>query len=67
MAAPTQVFPPWLTQLVTTITDSDGTPLTTETSVAYLPLTYFGPSVSTLLSDCGAQLGVVSVSWRGMH
>ncbi|KAJ6577967.1 hypothetical protein B0H19DRAFT_1253270 [Mycena capillaripes] len=39
MAAPTQELPSWLS--FTTIT----LPQTTETSVVYLPLTYYGPSI----------------------
>ncbi|KAF8872577.1 hypothetical protein BD779DRAFT_1572256 [Infundibulicybe gibba] len=45
MAAPSQEFPPWLTNIVTTITDPNGVPLTTSASVMFLPLTYYGPSI----------------------
>ncbi|KAJ7505609.1 hypothetical protein B0H11DRAFT_2220254 [Mycena galericulata] len=39
MAAPTQALPPWLSYTTITL------PQTTETSVVFLPLTYFGPSI----------------------
>ncbi|KAJ7471000.1 hypothetical protein FB451DRAFT_324472 [Mycena latifolia] len=39
MAAPTQALPPWLSFTTVTL------PQTTETSLVYLPLTYFGPSI----------------------
>ncbi|KAJ7149813.1 hypothetical protein C8R43DRAFT_500155 [Mycena crocata] len=39
MAAPTQALPPWLS--FTTITE----PQTTQTTLLYLPLTYYGPSI----------------------
>lgn len=45
MAAPSQQYPPWLTPFPTVVTDSAGT-TTTSTTVLYLPLTYYGPSVS---------------------
>ncbi|KAL0576085.1 hypothetical protein V5O48_005884 [Marasmius crinis-equi] len=45
MAEPSQVFPPWLTQQVITLTDAAGEPTETQTSVLYLPLTYYGPSI----------------------
>ncbi|KAJ7149811.1 hypothetical protein C8R43DRAFT_1006677, partial [Mycena crocata] len=37
--APTQALPPWLS--FTTITE----PQTTQTTLLYLPLTYYGPSI----------------------
>lgn len=46
MAAPTQELPPWLSFVTTTITDAGGNPLATSTTLQYLPLTYYGPSVS---------------------
>ncbi|PBK89015.1 hypothetical protein ARMGADRAFT_1167792 [Armillaria gallica] len=45
MAGNTQAFPPWLTEVVSTVTDDSGIPLATVTSVMYLPLTYYGPSI----------------------
>ncbi|KAF7311974.1 hypothetical protein MIND_00209100 [Mycena indigotica] len=39
MAAPTQELPPWLSYTTITL------PQTTETSVVFLPLTYYGPSI----------------------
>ncbi|KAH0585609.1 hypothetical protein J132_06789 [Termitomyces sp. J132] len=45
MAAPTQVFPPWLTAVPTTLFDGNGAPTATETTVLFLPLTYYGPSI----------------------
>ncbi|KAG6810088.1 hypothetical protein H0H92_013362 [Tricholoma furcatifolium] len=45
MAAPTQVYPPWLTAVPTVIVDSNGVPIATETTVLFLPLTYYGPSI----------------------
>ncbi|KAK7017371.1 hypothetical protein R3P38DRAFT_3561402 [Favolaschia claudopus] len=39
MAAPTQELPPWLSYTTITL------PETTMTSVVYLPLTYYGPSI----------------------
>jgi hypothetical protein len=47
MAQPTQELPPWLSFETTTRTNANGAPLTTETTLVYLPLTYFGPSVSS--------------------
>ncbi|TFK73241.1 hypothetical protein BDN72DRAFT_894082 [Pluteus cervinus] len=44
MAAPTQEFPPWLTPVVSVVTDEAGA-LSTSTSIMFLPLTYFGPSI----------------------
>jgi len=46
MAAPTQILPDWLSYSATIITGAGGLPLTTSTAVIYLPLTYYGPSVS---------------------
>lgn len=43
MAAPTPVYPSWLTPVPIT-TEVDGVSVV-ETSIKYLPLTYFGPSV----------------------
>ena len=48
MTQPTQVFPPWLTPSVSVVTNAVGTPVATDTSIVFLPLTYFGPSVSVL-------------------
>ncbi|KAK0444251.1 uncharacterized protein EV420DRAFT_1009285 [Desarmillaria tabescens] len=45
MADTTQAFPPWLTEVVSTVTDDSGIPLATVTSIMYLPLTYYGPSI----------------------
>jgi hypothetical protein len=45
MTQPTQVFPPWLTPSVSTVTNAAGTPVATDTTIVFLPLTYFGPSV----------------------
>ncbi|KAJ7602651.1 hypothetical protein DFH06DRAFT_1397238 [Mycena polygramma] len=39
MTAPTQALPAWLSYTTITL------PQTTETSVVYLPLTYYGPSI----------------------
>ncbi|KAF5379658.1 hypothetical protein D9615_005772 [Tricholomella constricta] len=44
MAAPTQEYPPWLTPVPTVVFDGNGA-LTTSTTVLYLPLTYYGPSI----------------------
>lgn len=44
MAAPTQAYPPWLTPVPSVVTDAAGEP-TTSTSIEYLPLTYYGPSI----------------------
>ena len=46
MTQPSQVFPPWLTPSVSTVTNAAGVPVATETTIVYVPLTYFGPSVS---------------------
>ena len=54
MTQPTQVFPPWLTPSVSAVTNAAGVPVATETTIVYLPLTYFGPSVSGKL-----KIGVV--------
>ncbi len=54
MSAPTQELPSWLTLLTTTITDSSGVPLTTSTTLVFLPLTYYGPSVGSLHSNLTA-------------
>ncbi|GJJ08731.1 hypothetical protein Clacol_002950 [Clathrus columnatus] len=43
MAAPTQVFPPWLTPVPVT-TEVNGIQ-EVETSIEFIPLTYFGPSI----------------------
>ena len=48
MAAPTQELPPWLSYSTETFTDAAGIPVATS-SLVYLPLTYYGPSVSTSL------------------
>ncbi|TFK34602.1 hypothetical protein BDQ12DRAFT_689558 [Crucibulum laeve] len=45
MAAPSQEFPSWLTPSVSIITDAAGIPISTSTTVLFLPLTYFGPSI----------------------
>ncbi|KAG6918428.1 hypothetical protein DXG01_014607 [Tephrocybe rancida] len=45
MAAPTQQYPPWLTAVPNVIFDSNGVPIATETSILFLPLTYYGPSI----------------------
>ncbi|KAK7037819.1 hypothetical protein VNI00_010780 [Paramarasmius palmivorus] len=44
MAAPTQQYPSWLTTVVSETTDEAGN-VGLETSVMYLPLTYYGPSI----------------------
>ncbi|ESK89458.1 hypothetical protein Moror_16117 [Moniliophthora roreri MCA 2997] len=44
MAAPTQEYPPWLTTVVSETTDDAGN-VGLETSVMYLPLTYYGPPI----------------------
>ena len=49
MTQPSQVFPPWLTPSVSAVTNAAGVPVATETTIVYLPLTYFGPSVSAKL------------------
>ncbi|PPQ63228.1 hypothetical protein CVT24_005688 [Panaeolus cyanescens] len=48
MAQPSQQFPPWLTPSLSVITDAAGVPVATSTDIVYLPLTYFGPSVSII-------------------
>ncbi|KAF8626593.1 hypothetical protein AX17_006511 [Amanita inopinata Kibby_2008] len=45
MAAPTQEYPPWLTPVPHTIFGPNGAPLSTSTTILYLPLTYYGPSI----------------------
>ncbi|KAF8151037.1 hypothetical protein B0H34DRAFT_666363 [Crassisporium funariophilum] len=45
MAQPSQVFPPWLTPSPSVITNAAGVPVSTSTTIIYLPLTYFGPSI----------------------
>ncbi|KAF8813515.1 hypothetical protein BYT27DRAFT_7231005 [Phlegmacium glaucopus] len=45
MTQPSQVFPPWLTPSASVVTNAAGVPVATETSIVYLPLTYFGPSI----------------------
>ncbi|PFH46769.1 hypothetical protein AMATHDRAFT_7410 [Amanita thiersii Skay4041] len=45
MAAPTQEYPPWLTPVPNTIFDQNGVPIATSTTILYLPLTYYGPSI----------------------
>ncbi|KAF8193429.1 hypothetical protein BJ912DRAFT_1141890 [Pholiota molesta] len=45
MAQPTQQFPPWLSPSAFIVTDAAGTPVATETSIVYIPPTYFGPSI----------------------
>ncbi|KAF4613692.1 hypothetical protein D9613_008032 [Agrocybe pediades] len=44
MAQPSQEFPPWLTPSLVQITDAAGA-VATETTVVYVPPTYFGPSI----------------------
>lgn len=48
MAQPTQELPPWFTASVDTLLGADGVPFTTSTTLLFLPLTYYGPSVSIL-------------------
>ncbi|KAF8963170.1 hypothetical protein BDZ97DRAFT_1920059 [Flammula alnicola] len=45
MAQPSQEFPPWLSPSVVIITNAAGEPVATETSIVYIPPTYFGPSI----------------------
>ncbi|KAL0945502.1 hypothetical protein HGRIS_000986 [Hohenbuehelia grisea] len=45
MAQPTQELPPWLTASITTLTDAAGVPVSTSTTLLFLPLTYYGPSI----------------------
>ncbi|KAF8333875.1 hypothetical protein F5887DRAFT_991710 [Amanita rubescens] len=45
MAAPTQQYPPWLTPIPETIFGPGGVPISTSTTILYLPLTYYGPSI----------------------
>ncbi|KAF8186624.1 hypothetical protein BJ912DRAFT_1143878 [Pholiota molesta] len=45
MAQPSQQFPPWLSPSAFIVTDAAGTPVATETSIVYIPPTYFGPSI----------------------
>ncbi|KDR78656.1 hypothetical protein GALMADRAFT_244126 [Galerina marginata CBS 339.88] len=45
MAQPTQEFPPWLAPSAVVITDAQGVPVATSTTIIYLPPTYFGPSI----------------------
>ncbi|KAK2460142.1 hypothetical protein APHAL10511_007821 [Amanita phalloides] len=45
MAAPTQQYPPWLTPVPNTIYGPGGVPISTSTTILYLPLTYYGPSI----------------------
>lgn len=63
MAAPTQAYPPWLTPVPSVVTDAAGEP-TTSTSIEYLPLTYFGPSIplGTLWVYGGSVSPVFSVT-----
>ena len=51
MTQPSQVFPPWLTPSVSAVTNAAGVPVATETTIVYLPLTYFGPSVSAKIKN----------------
>ena len=51
MSQPTQVLPSWLTLSTTLVTLPDGS-LSTSSDILRLPLTYFGPSVSTSLASC---------------
>jgi hypothetical protein len=46
MAQPTQQFPPWLSYSPIIFTDAAGAPVSTTSTIVYLPLTYYGPSVS---------------------
>ncbi|KAJ3491655.1 hypothetical protein NLJ89_g11317 [Agrocybe chaxingu] len=46
MAQPTQVYPPWLAPSAVVITDAAGAPVTTSTTILYLPPTYFGPNTT---------------------
>ncbi|KAG6332566.1 hypothetical protein ID866_6525 [Astraeus odoratus] len=57
--AGTQQLPPWMTLSVTTITNSEGIPLTTSTTTLQLPLTYYGPSIP--LGTDGAW------TWGGLY
>ncbi|KAI6099780.1 hypothetical protein F5141DRAFT_1143526 [Pisolithus sp. B1] len=43
--AGTQQLPSWMTLSITTITNSEGIPVTTSTTTLQLPLTYYGPSI----------------------
>lgn len=45
--AGTQELPSWMTLSIVTITNSEGILVTTSTTTLELPLTYYGPSVST--------------------
>ncbi|KAF7416318.1 hypothetical protein PC9H_002583 [Pleurotus ostreatus] len=45
MAQPTQELPPWFTASVDTLLGADGVPFTTSTTLLFLPLTYYGPSI----------------------
>ncbi|KIY61677.1 hypothetical protein CYLTODRAFT_415276 [Cylindrobasidium torrendii FP15055 ss-10] len=53
MAQESQELPEWLTYVATTITDDSGNPVATSSTLLYLPLTYYGPSVrrTELYSD----------------
>jgi hypothetical protein len=48
MAAPTQPLPSWLSDSTSLATDSAGQATATFTTIVSLPLTYYGPPVSTL-------------------
>ena len=56
MTQPTQVYPPWLTPSVSAITNAVGVPVSTETTIVYLPLTYYGPSVSVKIKKWGCTV-----------
>ncbi|KAJ8520766.1 hypothetical protein ONZ45_g2495 [Pleurotus djamor] len=45
MAQPTQELPPWYTASIDTLVDVNGVPFTTSTTLLFLPLTYYGPSI----------------------
>ncbi|TFK53437.1 hypothetical protein OE88DRAFT_1655574, partial [Heliocybe sulcata] len=59
MATNVQQLPSWMTYSTTVITDAAGDPIATSTTILTLPLTYYGPSVSSVLTslpwDCWAQ------------
>ncbi|KAF9483206.1 hypothetical protein BDN70DRAFT_918565 [Pholiota conissans] len=45
MAQPTQEFPPWLAPSAFLVTNAAGATVATETTILYIPPTYFGPSI----------------------
>ncbi|KAI6037723.1 hypothetical protein EDC04DRAFT_2570841 [Pisolithus marmoratus] len=57
--AGTQQLPSWMTLSITTITNSEGIPVTTSTTTLQLPLTYYGPSIP--LGTDGAW------TWGGLY